>query len=95
MLLLVYSIRGLAEPFGPGIHSGCEVAMFTAKLTEVSFAQECFGVHCGKGLKVGPPIGSLRSARSLEIPLLVSVTKSDWRIFTQMYCNHIEGCIFG
>lgn len=55
MLLLVYSIRGLAEPFGPGIHSGCEVAMFTAKLTEVSFAQECFGVHCGKGLKVDPP----------------------------------------
>ena len=65
MLLLVYSIRGLAESFGPGIHRGCEIAMFTAKLTEVSLAQECFGVNGGKGLKVGHALKKLKVGHAL------------------------------
>jgi hypothetical protein len=65
MLLLVYGVRVLAEPFGSGIHRGCEIAMFTAKLTEVSFAQECFGVNGGKGLKVGHTLKKLKVGHAL------------------------------
>ena len=39
--------------------------MFTAKLTEVSFAQECFGVNGGKGLKVGHTLKKLKVGHAL------------------------------
>ena len=59
MLPLVYGIRVFSEPLGPSIHSGSEIAMFMAELTEVSLVQECFGVNGGKGLKVGHTLRKL------------------------------------
>ena len=73
MELLVNRIRMIVKPFGPGIHSGSEIAMLAAELAEVTLAHESFGIHSSMGLKVGHSFRELELVMSLGFPLLGSV----------------------